>query len=279
VTEVPASEPMKFLRTLLNCCAGFQYYRTLLSLHPLQSVKFLAAVILFVVIIQIGIFIPVLKKQLEHGAEWVQRTLPRFEVKNGAAHFDSSEPFVFTNNYVRIIVDTSGATNEPPYTRPYGLFIGRDKIQYGIAHQDKHGNIGAERKSQESLEKFPDGTVDAAYVRKLATPWLLRMAPYALLVYFFGWLLLVLIQAYLFTLVISLAESATLKRFGFNEFFNIAAHACAPAMVVVTALIVSRTLKIDWLLMAFLTTYFVYVMGATAACKEDEEERKDPDGV
>ena len=268
---------MRFFRRFLNCCAGFRFYRTLLPLHPLESVKFLAGVVLLVVAIQVGTFIPVLWGWMQRGADWVEQNLPRFEIRQGQAHYPGPEPFVFTNEYLRIVLDTSGETNEPPYIRPWGLFVGRDKIQYGIAYQDRQGNLGPPRKNYESLKDYPDGVVDGTYVRKLASPWIWRIAPYAVVLYFFGWLLLVLIQAYLFTLVISFAESATLRKFGFNEFFNIAAHACAPAAIVVTTLIVARTPHMDWLLMAFLATYFIYILGATAACRRSEDGEKDSD--
>src|ERR1041384_6887937 len=106
---------MNFIRTFLNCCAGFQFYRNLLSLHPLQSIRFLASVILLVVIIQIGTFVPVLKSWLDAGATWVQVNLPRFEIKNGQAHYDGEQPFVFTNKDLTIQIDTTGSTNAPEY--------------------------------------------------------------------------------------------------------------------------------------------------------------------
>src|SRR5262245_21093908 len=142
---------MKFFRTLLNCCAGFQFYRTRLDLHPLDSIRFLAGVILLMVVLQIGTFVPLLDGLVEEGAQWVESTLPRFEIRGGKAQYDSPEPFVYTNEVIRVILDTSGATNEPPYTQPYGLFIGRDNVQFGVATQDRHGNVGAARTSHESL--------------------------------------------------------------------------------------------------------------------------------
>jgi hypothetical protein len=268
---------MNFFRTLLNCCAGFQFYRTRLELHPLDSIRFLACVILLMVVVQIGTFVPVLQEMLGEGAEWIEATLPRFEIKGGKAHYTAEQPFVYTNDFIRIILDTSGQADEPPYTRPYGLFIGRDKVQFGVATQDRHGNLGSARRSEDNYRGYPDGIVNGEYARKLSRQWLWRYGPLAMLLYFFFWLLLVLVQAYLFTLVISVAESATLKKFGFNQFFNLAAHACTPAVIVVTALIVSRMTQIDFLMMAFLVTYFIYILGATAACRRDEGEEKEKD--
>lgn len=268
---------MNFFRTLLNCCAGFRYYRSLLPLHPLQSVKFLAIVVLLIVVAQIGTFVPVLRHALDRGAEWVQYNLPRFEIRDGRARYEAELPFTFTNQFATITIDTSGNTNRPPYARPYALFIGQDKIWFGMAPPNARGELGPPRESVESLQGYPNGIVNGDYIRNLASPWLWRAAPYAVLIYFFAWLLAVLIQAYIFTLVISFAESATLRKFGFNEFFNIAAHACAPAAIVVTTLMASRMFRVEWLLMAFLGTYFIYVMGATAACRHDGEEEKTGD--
>jgi hypothetical protein len=268
---------MNFFRTLLNCCAGFQFYRTRLELHPLDSIRFLAMAILLVVVVQVGTFVPVLQHILDDGAQWIESTLPRFEIRSGKAHYDAEQPFMYTNDYIRIILDTSGQTNEPAYTRPYGLFIGRDKMQFGVATQDRHGNLGSARRSEDTYRGYPDGVVDGAYARALSRQWLWRYGPLAMLLYFFFWLLVVLVQAYLFTLVISVAESATLKKFGFNQFFNLAAHACTPALIVVTVLMVSRLTQIDFLMMAFLATYFIYILGATAACRKGDEDEKEKD--
>lgn len=269
---------MNFFRTLLNCCAGFRFYRSLLPLSPMDSMRFLAILVLFVVVIQIGTFIPVLKNWMKQGAYWVHHNLPRFEIQNGKAHYDAEQPFVYTNQLLSIVIDTSGNTNQIALNRPYWLFIGEEKIKFGILYEDREGKAVSQM-SQESLSKFPSGTVNADYILKLAGPWLWRYGPFAMIAYFFGWMLAVSIQAYLFTLVISFAESASLRQFGFNQFFNIAAHACAPAAIVVTALIVARTYRFEWLMIAFLGTYFIYVMGATAACRRSEEEEEDRDGL
>jgi hypothetical protein len=269
---------MNFIRTLLNCCAGFQFYRNVVPLHPLDSIKFLAGVILLVVIVQIGTFIPVLRANIDKGADWVQTNLPRFEIKNGEVLYDSTEPFVYDDKTLRIAIDTTGATNSFVYSAPYTLFVGRDRIRFGVALKDPDGRYVPTTENVPPLKSFPNGIVNGEYVRTLATKWLWLSMPYAVLLYFFGWLLGMLIQAYVFTLAISFAESTTLRKFGFNELFNVAAHACAPAAIVVTTLIVSRAYhQFEWVLIAFLVTYFVYVMGATAACRREEGEEKDED--
>ncbi len=126
------------------------------------------------------------------------------------------------------------------------------------------------------LRGFPDGVVNGDYFHNLSRALLWLLVPLAWLLFMLLGMLSCLLQAYVFSMVASFMERSMPSPLALSQLLNIAIHACTPAAIVVTVYTAMRLHNLNlWLV--YLIVYGIFLIGATSACRDPLERRKQPD--
>ena len=261
---------MNFLRTVIALCSGFANYRPYRDQALTTSLKHLLKLITLLALVLMVCAIPPALNGIDEFARRFDNRRPDFSIHNGKIASQAPQPYSWGSNDVRFILDTTGAITTPDSNATFGVLFTADSFLYWVTLTNAPAPLSTHL---QSLRGFPDGNVNGEYFRHLIRALLWLAVP-------FGWLLLVLfgmlsclLQAYLFAAVASFMERSMTAPLQLPQLLNIAIHASTPAAIVVTAYTAMRLPNLNlWLV--YLIVYGIFLVGASAACRDHVEGRK-----
>ena len=263
---------MNFLRTVIALCSGFANYRAYRDLALSTSLKYLLKLITLLALVLVICAVPPALNGIDEFARRFDRHRPDFSIHDGKVVTRAQQPYSWGGNDVRFILDTTGAIAAPDSNATFGVLFTADSFLYWVTLTNAPAPLGTHL---QSLRGFPDGNVTGEYFRHLIRSLLWLAVP-------FGWLLLVLfgmlsclLQAYLFATIASFMERSMTAPLQLSQLLNVAVHASTPAAIVVTAYTAMRLPNLNlWLV--YLIVYGIFLVGASAACRNHEQKRQPP---
>jgi hypothetical protein len=256
---------MRFLRSVISLCSGFANYREYRDLPVTTSLKHLLKLIVLLAIVVAISGIPAVLEATDLLAQRFDDHRPDFSIQDGKVVSEAKQPYLWGNNNVRFVLDTTGAVTAADSNATFGVLFTSDGFIYWVSPTNAPGTVLST--PLQRLRGFPNGVVNGNYFRRLIRALLWLLVP-------LGWLLLVLlgmlgclIQAYLFAMVASFMERSMPSPLQLSQLLNIAIHACTPAAIVVTAYTAMRLHNLNlWLV--YLIVYGIFLVGATNACRD-----------
>ena len=265
---------MNFLRTVIALCSGFATYRPYRDLAVTTSLKHLLKLIALLALVLTISGIPTARDGMERFVQRFDAGRPDFSIHDGKIVTQAQQPFSWGDDNLRFILDTTGAVTTPNTNAAYGVLFTADSFLYWVTVTNPPTPVVSTR--LQSLRGFPDGAVNGEYFHNLSRALLWLLVP-------LGWLLLVLvgmlsclIQAYLFSMMASFMERSMPSPLALPQLLNIAIHASTPAAIVVTVYTTARLHDLN-LWMVYLIVYGIFLIGATSACRDPVERKKQPD--
>ena len=259
---------MKFLRTLFALCSHFQNYRSIRDVPVTTSLKFIGRLMALLTLILMLASIPRVRRGIDEFARRLDTNRPEFTLRDGKVEATGPQPFVWGDESLRFMLDTTGHVTLPDTNAQQGVLFTSDRFVYWLTLSN--GEQSVVRSHEASLAGFPNGPVNGDYFRSLMRSFLWLLIPFSWLFLTLAGLLACLIQAYVFSLVASLLERAVPHGLQLPQLLNIAIHAVAPAAIIVTAYRAMWLENIDlWLV--YLIAYGIFLIGASNACRQREE--------
>ncbi len=247
---------MNFFRYLWLACSGFRTYTAFLNL-PLRST--LAYWTIFAVLLGIVAMADIIhwfKMGYPMIVQEVSLYLPEFSITNGQAFSTLPQPYFANTNQFPIILDLENSVKMPKTMFPTGVVLHKHELQFW-------------GKRLQPLvmpwKKFPNGTVNREYLKKLGEE-MVHTLPFFYFPLCLIILLLGLIQAFLFTLLVSFLERSMNPRFTFSQLFNIALFAITPGAIIIATYISAgfREIRHDLL---YFACYCLFLVMASSACR------------
>lgn len=266
---------MKFLNTVLALCANFRHYRAIRDVTVRASLWYLAKLVFPITLLTLLALLPVALHRVDDLAQWMDRHLPAFAIKDGHVTSPVPQPYRTAADGFLFILDTTGATTQPDTNALQGVLLNSDSFTFWIGATN--GPTPVMRTQRSSLRGFPDGTVTGDYFRQLFRSFLWVGGPMAWGLLGALALLIILIHATIFAVFATLMERRALRALSLRQLFNVAVHAATPATLVNAAFIALQLESINlwWL---FLAVYGVYLIGAVAASRDPiPQDVPDPD--
>lgn len=266
---------MSFLRTVIALCAGFQHYREIRNLPLSRALLYLTTLMAVLGLVMLGSFIPWALGYAEEVVAWVEGNVPRFRLEGGRVIADGlPQPYYAGNEQMMFILDTTGTvTNADPRAQQGLLFMADRYLMWARFTNPPATTI---QTRQSSLQGFPDGVVDGAYVRRLIRTFLWVALPVVYGVLVLIGMLSALLQAYLFAAVATFTERSLPSPLTMTQLLSIAIHAVTPAAIVFTVWTSFRLSGVNlWLV--YLIVYGVFLIGGTYASRNTDEPESPPD--
>ena len=258
---------MNFFRTVLALCTGFSSYRSVSDRPVGASIGYLAKLMTLLALVMTASLIPWASDLGNESARWVDEHFPAFSIRDGSIVTTVEQPWVGGDDRFRVILDTTGKVTAPDFKAPQGVLFLADSFTVWVTATNLPS--AAARTRSHSLAGFPDGEVNGDYFRKLIRSFLWVSLPVAWPILALLGILMALVQAYLFSLVASLAERGLPGQLPLARLLTIAIHAATPAAIVVTAYAAMQLKGLNlWLV--YLVVYGVFLIGGTAACRADD---------
>jgi hypothetical protein len=256
---------MKFLRTALALCANFRQYRTIRDVTVAASLRYLILLVFPVTLLTLLALMPVALHRVDELAEWMDRHLPAFAIKDGHVTSAVPEPYRVDADGFLFILDTTGTTTQPDTNALQGLVLNSDSFMFWIGATN--GPAPVMRTQHSSLRGLPDGNVTGAYFRQLFRSFLWVGGPVAWVLLAGIALLIILVHAIIFASFAAVMDRGAMRALSFWQLLNIAIHAATPAILVNAAFLALQLESVNlwWL---YLIVYGVYLIGAVAASRE-----------
>lgn len=256
---------MKFLTTVLELCANFRHYRAIRDGTIRAALWYLVKLVFPVTLLALVALLPGALHRVDEVAEWMDRHLPAFALKDGQVTTAVPQPYRAKADGFQFILDTTGATTQPDTNSLQGLLLNADSFTFWIGATN--GPTPVMRTQHSSLHGFPDGAVTGDYCRQLFRSFLWVGGPLAWILFAgLAWGL-ILVHAFLFAGFAAVMDRRALRPLSFRQLLNIAIHAATPAVLVSAAFIALQLESINlwWL---FLAVYGVYLLGGVAASRD-----------
>lgn len=265
---------MNFFRSVIALCSGFKNYRAFRDLAISTSLKHLLKLMILLAIVLDISAVPTLLQGIDKFAELFNAGRPDFSIKEGKVVTQAQQPYSWGDDNLRFILDTTGAVTTPNSNAAFGVLFTADSFLYWVTLTNAPSPVVSTR--LQSLRGFPDGTVNGDYFRHLIRALLWVLAPFGWLLFVLLGMIICLVQAYLFAMIASFMERSMPSPLQLHQLLNIAIHACTPAAIVVTAYTAMQLHNLNlWLV--YLIVYGVFLIGATNACRDPVERKRQPD--
>jgi len=256
--------PVKYLRYLWLSCSGFRTYLELLNL-PLRATfgywacfsGALAVVAIVYCMVWSRMASPlIVRKATEY--------LPPFTVENGQIHSSLPQPHFSNTNDFPVIMDLEGSLNEPEKMFAQGLILRKKELRVWTRDGPRFAV---------PFERWPDGTVDGPYLEQI-TQQLSQTIPFLFPIIWLSFMLLGLLQAFIFTVLAGLLERSIDPCFNFSQLFNICLFSITPGAIIVATYMSCQLLQFRLDLLYFACYCFFLVM-ASGACRMKLRPPKD----
>lgn len=251
---------MNFLRTLLGVCSGMKFYRLALDWTPAEALKYLLKLALLLALIDTPIF-------LHNSFQWADSTLkrlenakvlPEFSIEKGRVRTASPQPYSRLFRDFAFVLDTISARPQVPAGATAGITITTDSILLWSEINPHPTPI--------QLSVFPDGRVDAAYLRALLRESLWVCAISAIVTIFLGIFCVGLLQVAVFGGLASFVEQGIEPCYRFDQLFSFGTLALTPAAVAAT-IYAAFGIALDHISLVYLLVFAFYFTGSTTACR------------
>ncbi len=251
---------MDFLHTLLGACSGMKFYQLALDWTPAAALKYLLKLAVFLALIGSPIILWSSYRWADTALDELEysKALPEFFITKGRVHSTAPQPYHRLFRDFAFVLDTTNPKPQPPAGAVAGITVTADSILVWSEINPNPTPI--------ETALFPDGRVDAAYLRALlrASLWFsnIVLALIILPVFFCGSLL----QVALFGGLASFMEQGIEPSYRFDQLFSFGTLALTPATI---AFLVYMAFGIDFssLLLVFLIVFVFYFTGSTSACR------------
>jgi len=265
---------MNFLRSVIALCSGFATYRPYRDLAVTTSLKHLLKLISLLSLVLAICAIPPAREGMTSFAHHFDVGRPDFSLHDGRIVTQVQQPYSWGNDKLRFILDTTGKVTTPDSNAAYGVLFAADSFLFWSTFTNAPTPVVSSQPFP--LRGFPDGVVNGDYFHNLSRALLWLLVPLAWLLFMLLGMLSCLLQAYVFSVVASFMERSMPSPLALSQLLNIAIHACTPAAIVVTVYTAMRLHNLNlWLV--YLIVYGIFLIGATSACRDPLERRKQPD--
>jgi hypothetical protein len=264
---------MNFPSTVIHLCSSFKGYAQIRDQPVTASIKYLLKLITLLALVLVASFVP---WAITGTNEFVQRfdaNRPSFSLHDGRIVTSVPQPFVWGDNNLRFVLDTTGQVTKPDPAALRGVLFMADSFLFWV--KSTNATEVAPYSHSQQLSGFPDGLVDGGYLHRLIRASLWASLPISWLVVVLVGTLSCLVQAYLFSVAAAFLERGMPSRMQMNQLLNIAIHAVTPAAILVTVYKVMQLEGLDlWLV--YLIAYGVFLIGAANACRDRSPTPESP---
>ncbi|MCX6907695.1 MAG: DUF1189 family protein [Verrucomicrobia bacterium] len=251
---------MNFLRTLLGVCAGMRFYQFALAWTAGDALKYLLKLALLLALIGT----PIVLRNSYHWAGAALERLelskawPEFSIEKGRVVSTLPQPHIRVYRDFAFVLDTKSTKPPIPAGATAGITITADSFLLWSEINPHPAPI--------DISMFPDGHVDAAYLRALLrqSRWVcgLLLAMMMLIGFFCGGLL----QVALFGGIAALVEQGIEPSYRFDQLFSFGTLALTPASVAALTF-AGFGIGFDNQLLVYLLVFAFYFTGSTTACR------------
>jgi hypothetical protein len=263
---------MSFFRTVFALCAHFQNYRAIRDVPVTTSLKFIGRLLALLTFVFMLASIPRVRSFVDNVASQLDHRRPEFGLQDGRIVTTAKQPYIWGDNKLRFMLDTTGNTTVPDSNSLQGVLFTADSFVYWMTLTNVDERVV--RSHEASLAGFPNGPINGDYFRSMVKTFLWVLVPFSWIFLTLGGMLVCLLQAYMFSLVASFLERSIPHGLQLSQLLNIAIHAVTPAAIILTAYKAMWLEGVDlWLI--YLIAYGIFLVGASSACR-DLPRKEDP---
>lgn len=252
---------MDFPRILLGACSGMKFYREALDWTPAEALKHLLKLALVVALIGAPIF-------LRNSYHWADvaldrledsKVLPEFSIEKGRVRTTLPQPHIRMFRDFALVLDTTSPSKPPkPAGANAGITITADSLLLWSELNPSPTPI--------DIAYFPDGRVDAAYLRGLLRESLWACGIFLGVLMFLGFFCGSLLQLAVFGGLAAFVEQGIAPSFRFDQLFCFGSLALTPSAVAVLVLS-GYGVGFDGLSLAYMVVFALFFTGGTTACR------------
>lgn len=247
---------MNFFRYLWLTCSGFRTYSAFLNLSLRSTLVYWAMFSALLGMVALANIMYWFKMGYPLIVEKASNYLPEFSIVHGQAFSKLPQPYYANTNQFPIILDLEDSVKAPEKTFPGGVILRKNNFHFW--NQDV-------RSKEVPWNKLPDGVVNREYLETLGKL-TMRAIPYFFLPIWFIFLLLGLIQGFLFTVLAGFLERSMKPGFTFSQLFNISIFAVTPGAIIIATYVSVGFPGIRWDLLYF-SCYCFFLVMSTGACR------------
>ena len=145
---------------------------------------------------------------------------PDFSIHDGRIVTQAPQPYVWGDDNLRFILDTTGNMTTPKSNANYGVLFTADSFLYWVTLTNAPNPVVSTR--LQNLRGFPDGVVNGSYFHHLIRALLWLVLPLGWVVFVLLGMLSCLLQAYLFSMLASFMERSMPAPLQLTQLLNIA---------------------------------------------------------
>lgn len=251
---------MRFPQILLGVCSGMRFYRLALDWTPAKALKYLLKLALLLALVGTPILLRNSYLWADSTLEQLEQSkvLPEFFIEKGRVRTALPQPYSRLFRDFALVLDTANAKPQVPAGATAGITITANSILFWSEINQNPTPI--------DISMFPDGRVDAVYLRGLLRESLWVCGFAGAIMMLLGAFCVGLLQVTLFGGLASFVEQGIEPSYRFDQLFSFGTLALTPAAV--AALIYSAFgVSFDGLSLVYLLVFALYFTGSTAACR------------
>jgi len=255
----------RFLTQVYSSCTDFSFYKTIVRQKLFSTIQYFVILLFLVALITTGVYYFYFKAGVKTFADWALVHLPEISIREGIVSSPVVQPYTALDDQFVFVLDTTGEVDrlDPQVTN--GILVMKD-------------HVWVKRKGMETQN------VDLSWVKKLdinahvISTWKDKIIPMILPLVFImsliGLFLVKMLQAFMFSFVVSLFYPEEKTGLKLPELFNICVYAATPA-ILLGLLVQVLHLQIPLFWWIYFAMYVAFFMGAFMQCRINKE--KEPD--
>jgi hypothetical protein len=260
---------MSFFRRIVDLCTSFTAYREVADVSAFATLGRLTLLLALCTTVVVASYMPGLLRGIEQFAAWWDTAMPAVEIREGKLQAELKEPFTARYLDWQVIVDPANTITQPETNSPAGILLAQTHAMFWNTNR-KHPESPA-FKMDTPMSDFPPGKVDGGYIRKWFRGGTWLGAPMAVGFITVGGLLVIVLQAYLFSVVAAFMDRSAGRGLLLKQYMNVSLHAATPAVLVLTAYtLMQLDALLEYIGWVYLIVYGIFLVGGTNAVRRAE---------
>jgi len=252
----------RFLLQVYSSCTDFPFYKTIVRQKMFSTIQYFVILLFLVALITTGVYYFYFKAGANLLVDWAVKHLPEISIREGIVSSPVSQPYTAIDDNFIFILDTTGEVDRLDPQITTGVLVMKDRVWI-------------KRKGMETQD------IDLSWIKELdlnayiVSTWKDKIIPLMMpLVFIFsliGLLLSKMIQAFMFSFMVSLFYPEEKSGLGLQELFNLCVYAATPA-ILIGLLVQVLHLQIPLFWWIYFAMYAAFFIGAFMQCRSKKEK-------
>ena len=250
---------MIFFIKMWRSATSFRFYKEIAFQKVSKSIGYFFLFILLITLVLSMKFSNALIQGMGEVSKELGDRLPEIRIEDGIVSTDAQEPFTIEEKDFIFVIDTTGRITaiDPSYKQ--GILLTKKKLFY------KQSEIETR---EYDLSKIKSFTVNKEAMERWKKTFSRFAFPILLISLFSYFVVVKLIQIFLFSLIALIANTTTKANLKYENLFNISLFALTPPVLLATIFTLAGLwIPPFWSIFLYVAIYIVFLGGGIRSCK------------